>query len=48
VWLVYHTKKRIVVQNADGTAATYELGDTISGGDLLPGFTLEVSAIFEV
>jgi Uma2 family endonuclease len=47
VWLVYHKEKRIVVQNADGTAATYALGDTIPGGDLLPGFALEVSAIFE-
>ncbi len=47
VWLIYHDEKRVVVQNADGTAATYELGDAISGGDLLPGFSLSVSAIFE-
>lgn len=46
VWLVYHQEKRIVIQKADGTAATYELGDTLSGGDLLPGFTLDVSSVF--
>ena len=46
-WLIYHVEKRIVVQNADGTAATYKVGDTLSGGDLLPGFTLEVAKVFE-
>ncbi|HVU11695.1 MAG TPA: Uma2 family endonuclease [Phototrophicaceae bacterium] len=46
VWLVYQDEKRIVIQNADGTATTYELGDTISGIALLPGFSLKVAEIF--
>ncbi|MBC7813996.1 MAG: Uma2 family endonuclease [Burkholderiales bacterium] len=48
VWLIYNEEKRIVVQNVDGTATTYSIEDTLSGGDLLPGFTLDVAAIFEL
>jgi Uma2 family endonuclease len=47
VWLVYQDEKRIVVQNFDGTAVTYELDDQVSGGDLLPGFSLNVADVFE-
>jgi Uma2 family endonuclease len=47
VWLIYHVESRIVIQNVDGTAATYDVGDTISGGELLPGFALEVAKVFE-
>lgn len=47
VWLVYHDEKRVVVQNDDGTAVTYELDDTIPGGELLPDFTLKVADIFQ-
>lgn len=46
VWLVYHIEKRIVVQRADGTATTYELGDVIADNDLLPGFVLNVADVF--
>jgi Uma2 family endonuclease len=47
VWLLYPDEKRIVVQNVDGTAATYEIGDTLTDQDLLPGFMLDLSALFK-
>lgn len=31
----------------DGNAKRYAMGDTISGGDLLPGIELDEKAIFE-
>jgi Uma2 family endonuclease len=45
-WLVYPREKKIAVHFPDGTATTYESGETLSGGDLLPGFTLDVAALF--
>jgi Uma2 family endonuclease len=47
VWLVYYPEQRVVIQYADGTATTYELGDTISGSSMLPGFSLEIADIFQ-
>lgn len=46
VWHVYPESRQVVVNYADWTARTYSAGDTISGSDLLPGFALEVAAIF--
>lgn len=46
VWIVLPNLKQIEVHLPDGTSKTYRLGQTIPGGDLLPGFTLDVSAIF--
>lgn len=46
VWLVYPDKKRIVVHFPDESSQTYKMGDTLTGGDLLPGFTLEIAAVF--
>lgn len=47
VWQVFPENQQIVVNFPDGTAKTYGIGDTISGGDLLPGFELDVKTIFE-
>ncbi len=47
VWLVYPREKKIAVHFPDGTATTYESGATLSGGDLLPGFTLDVAWVFQ-
>jgi Uma2 family endonuclease len=47
VWLVYHEEKQVVIQYVDGTAQVYRLDDTISGIDLLPGFTLTVADVFQ-
>lgn len=46
VWHVYPEGQQIVVNYSDWTARTYQSGDVIVGGDLLPGFPLQVAAIF--
>lgn len=47
VWIVLPNLKQIQVHLPDGSSRTYKIGQVIPGGDLLPGFTLDVSAIFE-
>jgi Uma2 family endonuclease len=47
VWLVYPEKEQIVIYTA-GVAEPkiYRKGDTLSGGDVLPGFSLALSEVF--
>ena len=45
VWLVYPETRSVVVQTADG-ATTLSETDTLSGGDVLPGFNIPISDIF--
>lgn len=45
-WQVFPDEQEIVVNLPDGTSKTYRVGDTISGGDLLPGFSLDVATVF--
>lgn len=45
VWLVYLESRTVVVHRAEG-AVTLTETDTLSGGDVLPGFELRVSEIF--
>jgi Uma2 family endonuclease len=47
VWIVLPDQKQIEVHQLDGSVKRYSIGDSIPGGDLLPGFTLEVSAVFQ-
>lgn len=47
VWQVFPDNQQIVVNFPDGSAKTYGMGDTIFGGDLLPGFELTVAMVFE-
>jgi Uma2 family endonuclease len=47
VWQIYPENREIVVYLPDETSKTYRPGDTIPGGDLLPGFTLDVAQVFE-
>ena len=47
VWRVYPEKQRIVVYLPDNTSKAYNIGDTLLGGDLLPDFTLDISAVFK-
>ncbi len=47
VWLVDYDEKRIIVQNADGSATTLSSEDVLHGGDLLPGFTLNLADFFD-
>jgi len=48
VWQVYPDNQEIIVHFPDNTSKTYRVGDTISGGDLLPGFSLDVAAVFDI
>lgn len=45
VWLVYPESRTVVTHTADG-AKTLREDDTLSGGDVLPGFELRVGDIF--
>jgi Uma2 family endonuclease len=48
VWVVYPDTQQISVLRPDGTATIYGVGQHIPGGDLLPGFSLDVTGVFEV
>lgn len=47
VWLVLPDKKQVEVHFPDKKPEKYRIGQSIPGGDLLPGFTLEVAQVFE-
>jgi Uma2 family endonuclease len=46
VWLVYPKKSQIVVYLPDNTSTLYNVSQTISGGDMLPGLALSVASVF--
>ncbi len=48
VWVVYPETQQVIVYHPDGTAAIYNVEQTIPGGELLPGFSLAVADIFDV
>lgn len=48
VWVVYPETRQVVVHRADGTATIYGSGQEISGGELLPGFSMAVEDVFDV
>ena len=51
VWAVYaatrRNPRRVIVHRADGTAITYSGNDVITDEELLPGFSLSLSDIFD-
>lgn len=47
IWQVFPNTKQSVVHLPDGTAKTYSIEDKLPGGELLPGFTLDVAKVFE-
>lgn len=47
VWIVLPDAKAIEAHLPDETFIVYQMGDTLPGGELLPGFTLEVAAVFK-
>jgi Uma2 family endonuclease len=47
VWLVLPDDQSIEVYMPDADVLVLRPGDTLDGGEVLPGFTLAVSAIFE-
>lgn len=48
VWLVYPDKKLVEVYFEDGSLDIMQVGDTLSGGEVLPKFEMTVSEVFEV
>lgn len=48
VWLIYPTRQLVEVYFADGSSELYKEGDTLSGGAVLPDFSVAVSEVFEV
>lgn len=48
VWQVYPETQEVVVYLADGTVRTYDVGQTIPGDEILPGFALPVADVFAV
>lgn len=47
VWLVYPTKQLVEVYFEDGSLDILQVGDTLSGGDVLVGFSMPVAEVFE-
>ena len=47
VWVVHPAGRRVVIHRADGTVLSYGEGDVITDEELLPGFSLPLSEIFE-
>ena len=46
VWQVYPDTQEVLVYLPDGIVRTYEVGQLISGADILPGLELPVEDIF--
>ena len=47
VWVVYPQTRRVLIHRTDGSVLTYEGDDVITDEELLPGFSLPLSEIFE-
>jgi Uma2 family endonuclease len=47
IWIVYPDSRTVQVFRLDGSAQNLKVGDILDGEDILPGFRLEVAALFE-
>ena len=47
VWVVYPAGRRVIIHCADGSVISYNGDDMITDEELLPGFSLPLSEIFE-
>jgi Uma2 family endonuclease len=47
LWIVYTESQTILVLRPDGTTRRLQVGDFLEGEDVLPGFRLQVAALFE-
>jgi Uma2 family endonuclease len=47
VWVVHPIQRTVTVYSEGPVAHVLSEGDTLNGGDLLPGFSLAVADIFE-
>jgi Uma2 family endonuclease len=46
VWVIYPEGRLVDVYQPDHDPHPFKMGDTLDGGNVLPGFTLPVKAIF--
>ena len=46
IWVAYPETKTVLVHRKDGTAQRLQVGDTLDGEDVLPGFRCDVAALF--
>jgi Uma2 family endonuclease len=47
VWFVEPTPRRVTIHTANGKVVVLREGDTLEGGDLLPGFQYRLSRLFD-
>ena len=47
VWLAYTKKRQVEALYPDGEFDIFSGGDTLTGGDVIPGFSIRVSSLFE-
>ena len=47
IWAINPGSRDVLVIRADGTGSLLKVGDTLDGGDVLPGFSCPVAALFE-
>jgi Uma2 family endonuclease len=47
VWVVEPLRRQVAVHTQDPIVRIYRDGDTLDGGDVIPGFTLSVTYIFD-
>lgn len=48
IWLVFTKKQLVEVLFPDGNYEHYVKGDTLTPGDLIPGFSISVNEVFDV
>jgi len=48
LWLIYPDNRLIDVYRPGQPTVTLKAGDTLDGGDVLPGFTASLAAIFAI
>jgi Uma2 family endonuclease len=47
VWVVEPVRRQVTVYTPDNMARIHRDGDTLTGGDIIPGFELDVTYIFD-
>jgi Uma2 family endonuclease len=47
VWIIYLPTRNVWAYKPDGTAKLYRVSDSLSGDDVLPGFSVPVAELFE-
>lgn len=48
IWVIYPHARKVAVYSSDGRFRTLASGQTLDGGDVLPGFSVPVDQIFSV